>query len=230
MLLPKLSLITHVYNQPEGMARHVDFWKSLSPELAAQIEFICVDDFSDPPVQIARDSLNLRLFRVLDDIDWNMPGCKNLGAVMARADWLLFFDLDNMIDERGLEVLVASLDKLKPDTLYNFRRVEEGKEVASHINTLLMTRRGFFKAGGLDEDFAGHYGYEDVHFHHMWRHHVGPEVLLVDIVFTQLGFRTETLNRDTSRNQALIHHKILTLGHKGSVGKMRFAWAEQPTE
>lgn len=230
MEIPKLSVITHVYNQPEGMARHVAFWKSLDPQLAAQIEFICVDDFSEEALAIERGALNLRLFRVTDDIDWNMPGCKNLGALMARADWLLFFDCDNVIDEPGLRALVNAIGQLKPDTLYNFRRIDEtGQDVPPHINTLLMSRSGFFKAGGMDEDFSGHYGYEDVHFHHMWRHHVGPEVLLTDVAFTQLGFRTETLNRDTARNQALVHHKIIGQGHKGSVGKLRFLWVEQPT-
>lgn len=231
MEIPKLTLITHVYNQPEGVARHVAFWKSLDPALAARLEFVVVDDYSETPLAIQRGPLNLKLFRVTDDIDWNMPGCKNLGALMARADWLLFFDCDNILDEKSLAALVGVLDRLKPETLYNFRRVDEnGTDLPPHINTLLMSRHGFFKAGGMDEDFSGHYGYEDVHFHHMWRHHVGNEVLLTDVAFTQLGFRTETLDRDTARNQAMIHDKIQVQGHKGSVGKLRFRWDELPTD
>jgi predicted glycosyltransferase involved in capsule biosynthesis len=229
MEIPKLSIVTHVYNQPETVARHVEFWKSLDPAVTRQIEFICVDDFSDSPLQIQRGHLNLRLFRVTDDIDWNMPGCKNLGALMARADWLLFFDIDALVDERGLASIVGAIDRLNAKTLYNFRRTENGVDVAPHINTLLMSRDSFFLAGGLDEDFSGHYGYEDVHFHHMWRHHVGNEVLLTDIAFQQLSARTESLDRDTTRNQALVHDKIIKQGHAGSVGKLRFRWIEQPT-
>ncbi|MBV8604169.1 MAG: glycosyltransferase [Pelomonas sp.] len=229
MQIPLLSLVTHVYDQPAAVARHVQFWKSLPPELTQHLEFIVVDDFSDPPLAIERGALNLRLFRVTDDIDWNMPGCKNLGALMARADWLLFFDIDAMCDAMALVKLVANLPRLDAKTLYNFRRIENGVEVDPHINTLLLTKRGYFAAGGQDEDFSGHYGFEDVHFHHMWRHYVGPEVLFTDIAFEQLKVRTESLNRDQARNQALINHKILVQGHQGSVGKLRFRWVEQET-
>ncbi len=227
---PKLSVITHVYNQPDTVARHVEFWKSLDPAITSRIEFICIDDFSDPPLTIQKGHLNLRLFRVTDDIDWNMPGCKNLGAAMARADWLLFFDIDALVDAQGLGLMVGAMEQLNPDTLYSFRRMHDGQEVDPHINTLLMTKRGFFRAGWMDEDFSGHYGYEDVAFHHMWRHHVGKEVLLTDIVFQQLSARTETLNRNTDRNQALIHQRIIVENHKSSVGKLRFNWIEQPTD
>lgn len=230
MEIPKLSIVTHVYNQPATVARHVEFWKSLPQELTRHIEFIVVDDFSEEELRIERGHLNLKLFRVTTDIDWNMPGCKNLGALMARADWLLFFDIDALVDAEGIRLMVGGIDRLDPKTLYNFRRIHDGVEVAPHINTLLMTKRNFFAAGGMDEDFSGYYGYEDVHFHHMWRHHVGKEVLLTDIVFQQLGARTETLDRNTDRNQAMIHQKIIVEGHKGSVGKLRFQWVEQSTD
>ncbi|MBV8380746.1 MAG: glycosyltransferase family 2 protein [Paucibacter sp.] len=228
--IPLLSIVTHVYDQPAAVARHVAFWKSLPRELSQHIEFICVDDFSAEPLAIEREHLNLRLFRVIDDIDWNMPGCKNLGAFMARADWLLFFDIDAMCDAQALLKIVTNLSQLDGKTLYNFRRIENGVDVDPHINTLLMTKRGYFAAGGMDEDFSGHYGYEDVHFHHMWRHHVGGEVLFTDIAFEQLKVRTESLNRDTERNQALVNHKILVQGYQSSVGKLRFRWTEQNTE
>jgi glycosyltransferase involved in cell wall biosynthesis len=229
MELPKITLITQVYNQPDAVARHVASWKSLDPQVARQLEFVVVDDFSDAPLDVPeRGGLNLRLFRVTDDIDWNMPGCKNLAALMARADFLLFFDCDNMIAPDGLAALARAVGQLRPDVLYNFRRVlEDGEEMAPHINTLLMSKRGFFQAGGMDEDFSGHYGYEDVHFHHMWRHHVGTELLLSDIAFTQLGYRTSTMSRDTSRNQALIHEKINVQQYRRSTGKLRFNWSEQ---
>lgn len=229
MELPQITLITQVYNQPEAVARHVASWKALPAEVRRALEFIVVDDCSDVPLAVPdRGDLNLRLFRVIDDIDWNMPGCKNLAALMARADFLLFFDCDNIAPAAGLAALARAAGQLRPDVLYNFRRVlEDGQEMPPHINTLLMSKRGFFQAGGMDEDFCGHYGYEDVHFHHMWRHHVGTELLLADIAFTQLGYRTSTMNRDTSRNQALIHEKINVQRYRRSTGKLRFNWSEQ---
>lgn len=221
----KLSIITHFYDSNDGIGNQIRHWKGFDPGLLEQIEFILIDDFSPGPPQIAKEHLNLRLFRVTDDIDWNMPGCRNLGAVQAQSDWCLFFDIDNIVDEKGLSLIVQSLPMLDRSTLYRFRRIHDGREVDSHINSFLISRWGFFKAGAYDEDFAGHYGFEDVHFHNMWRKHVGSQVLLTDIVFQQLHYRTSGLDRDLERNQALIKSKV-EAGCVGSVGKLRFAWLE----
>ena len=121
--------------------------------------------------------------------------------------------------------MVAAQPRLNRDTLYVFKRIHHGQEVDPHINTYLITRRGYFKAGGYDEDFAGHYGYEDVVFRNMWRKYVGSEVLLADIAFTQMGWRTNNLDRDTTRNHALAQYKA-ALGLPKPKGALRFEWAE----
>ena len=172
-----------------------------------------------------RQGLNLRLLRVDDDIDWNMPGCRNLGAVQARSDWLLFFDIDNVTTEANIQRMVQATPQLDRGRLHVFSRHHDGEVVEPHINTFLISRWGFFKAGGYDEDFAGHYGFEDVLFRSLWRRHVGTEVLLPDIVFQQMGWRTNTLNRDTTRNQALANYKA-ALGMPKPKGCLRFDWAE----
>ena len=100
-------------------------------------------------------------------------------------------------------------------------------DVEPHINSFLITRQGFFKAGGYDEDFSGHYGFEDVAFRMMWRKHVGTEVLLTDIAFEQIAFRTSGLDRDLQRNQALIAQRAAA-GLPKPKGMLRFAWSEAP--
>lgn len=223
---PKLSVITHVYNEQATMDAHVSFWKSLPPDVLSQVEFLCVDDFSDQPLRIEKGPLNLRLFRVTDDIEWNMPGCKNLAVAMSRADWLLFFDIDNIVDGNGFRSIVGALGSMQRNTMYRFRRVQDGREVDSHINTMVLSKWGFYRAGWMDEDFAGHYGYDDVHFHNMWNKYVGNQVLITDIAFQQLNIRTESLNRDQTHNYNLIRRKVMDEGVRGSVGKIRFNWAE----
>jgi glycosyltransferase involved in cell wall biosynthesis len=136
---PKLSVVTHVYNEQATMDVHVNFWKTLPAEILSQVEFLCVDDCSDVPLTIQRGHLNLRLFRVIDEIDWNMPGCKNLAVAMSRADWLLFFDVDNLLDARGFSMIVGALGSLQRSTMYRFRRIQDGKEVDSHINTMVLS-------------------------------------------------------------------------------------------
>jgi hypothetical protein len=89
----------------------------------------------------------------------------------------------------------------------------------------LISRQGFWRAGGYDEDFSGHYGFEDVVFRMMWRKHVGTEVLLTDIAFEQIAFRTSGLDRDTTRNQALAQARAAA-GMPKPRGMLRFGWHE----
>ena len=223
--MPRLTLITHVYNAQAGVDHHLRLWQQLDPKLRERLEFLIIDDCSSPPLSAEHSGLNLRLLRVNDDIDWNMPGCRNLGAIQARADWLLYFDVDNITTEANIGRIVEALPKLDRTRLYVFRRMQDGVEVDPHINTFLVTRWGYFRAGGYDEDFAGHYGYEDVVFRNMWRTHVGRETLLSDVSFDQLGWRTSDLNRDTQRNHALAQSR-LAAGLPKPKGLLRFDWDE----
>lgn len=228
-MTPALTLITHVYNAQGPVDLQLARWRAFSPELLQRLEFIVIDDCSDTPLQVDMGAngpdLNLRLLRVTDDIAWNMPGCRNLAAVQAAAPWLLFFDVDNTTPEANIARLVDALPRLDAAKLYVFRRTEGGVDVEPHINTFLITRRGFFQAGGYDEDFCGHYGFEDVVFRHMWRRHVGGETLLTDIAFEQLGHRTAGLSRDTTRNEALARVRAAG-GFPKPKGMLRFGWQE----
>ncbi len=225
MNIPRITIITHVYNAQAGIDLQSSFWRAYPPHIRDQLEFIVIDDYSDTPLVVDREGLNLRLLRVDDDIDWNMAGCRNLAAVHAASPWLLYFDCDNIASQEHLAALLASLDRLDPRKLYVFGRSEEGRIVEPHINSFLLSRSGFFAIGGYDEDFAGHYGYEDVLFRNLWRRNMDGEVLLTDIVFTQMGWRTETLNRDLERNKKLIERKAIE-GFRKPVGLIRFSWHE----
>lgn len=220
-----LTLITHVYNAQAPVDRQLALWQQFSPELRARLSFLVIDDHSDTPLQVDKGALDLRLVRVDDDIDWNMPGCRNLAATLCETPWLLFFDVDNVCSEASLRKIVDNLPRLDKSRLHVFRRTENGVDVEPHINSFLITRQGFFKAGGYDEDFSGHYGFEDVAFRMMWRKHVGGEVLLTDIAFEQINFRTSGLDRDLARNQALIQLRAAK-GFPKPKGMLRFAWNE----
>jgi hypothetical protein len=220
-----LTLITHVYNAQGPVDRQLALWRQFSPALRARLQFLVIDDHSDVPLQVQRDGLDLRLVRVDDDIDWNMPGCRNLAATLSETPWMLFFDVDNVCSEASLQKIVDNLPRLDRGRLHVFRRTENGADVEPHINSFLITRQGFWRAGGYDEDFSGHYGFEDVAFRMMWRKHVGGEVLLTDIAFEQIAFRTSGLDRDLARNQALIAQRAAA-GLPKPRGCMRFAWHE----
>lgn len=221
-----LTLITHVYNAQGPVERQLAQWKQFKPALLARLQFLVIDDHSDDPLQLDKGPLDLRLVRVDDDIDWNMPGCRNLAATLAETPWMLFFDVDNLLAEDGLLKIVNALPRLDSQRLHVFRRTENGVDVEPHINSFLITRQGFWRAGGYDEDFSGHYGFEDVLFRMMWRKHVGSEVLLTDIAFEQIAFRTGGLDRDLARNQALIARRAAQ-GLPKPRGMLRFNWSDQ---
>jgi hypothetical protein len=223
--MPELTLITHVYNGQPMLSEQLARWRAYAPALADRLEFLVIDDCSDPVLHAQAQGLNLRLLRVTDDIAWNMPGCRNLAAIQARSDWLLYFDVDQFTAEANILMMVNALPKLSQQRLYVFRRIVDGVDAEPHINTFLISRRGFFRAGGYDEDFAGHYGFEDVVFRNMWRRHVGDEVLLTNIAFDQGGRPTSGLSRDTQRNQALAQYKM-ALGFPKPRGCLRFQWEE----
>lgn len=226
MKIPKLSIVTHFYNQHDLVQLHIEQWKSLPDDVVDQLEFICVDDFSSEEIKINKGNLNLRLFKVIDDIDWNMPGCKNLGAFMSKSDWIIFFDIDNFIEPNGFTKILNAINQLDARTLYRFNRTEQGERVDSHINTLLLHKKEFFEIGGLDEDFSGHYGYEDVHFNLLWNNKIGSSTLITDIEFLQSSTQTKGLDRNTDFNQRLISRKIHEENYSNSVGKIRFNWIE----
>ena len=223
---PLLTVIIHFYNNHDVVRKHVESWKTLPISVLSKIQFICIDDFSDDEIIVDKDNLNLRLFRVIDDIDWNMPGCKNLGAVMSKTEWILFFDIDSFIESDGFEKILEGLPNLASNNLYRFKTHQFGEDVGSHVNILLLNRDSFFKMGGLDEDFAGNYGFEDIHFGLLWNKKVGPTTLITNVVFDLRNHPTTKLNRDTSINQALGTKKIYEDNFANSVGKLRFNWIE----
>ncbi len=74
MSVPVLSVITHVYNAQAGVDAQLDNWRLLPPSVRESIELIVIDDHSEVPLTVNAAGLNVRLFRVLDDIDWTwMP-------------------------------------------------------------------------------------------------------------------------------------------------------------
>jgi hypothetical protein len=223
--MTQLTLITHVYNAQQPVAHQLALWRQFDPALLARLKFLVIDDHSDEPLTVAPGLPGLRLVRVDDDIDWNMPGCRNLAATLSSTEWMLYFDVDNVASEASLRKIVDALPRLDARRLHVFRRTQDGVDVEPHINSFLITRLGFWRAGGYDEDFSGHYGFEDVLFRMMWRKHVGTEVLLTDIAFEQMSFRTAGLDRDTTRNQALIQQRAAA-GLPKPRGMLRFGWHE----
>ena len=230
---PLLSIVVNAYRAQPALDRQWALWRGYPEALRQAVEFVVVDDGSDPALQITDIApgparpLAITLARIQQDIAWNMPGARNLGALLARGRWLLFHDVDHFLPGASLQLLLQHRAALDAGTLYRFARIEDGVAINPHINSFLCSREAFWRAGGYDEDFAGHYGHEDACLLQTWQARVGG-LLLLNKVWLEVNPRLATtgLNRDTRRNSALLRHKAAA-GHPVARSRLRFDWALQ---
>ena len=224
-----ISLVVNAYQAQAALDRQLAQWRLWPLALRCAVEVVVVDDGSARPLAVdagaVPQGMRLQLARIHEDIAWNMPGARNLGALLARGEWLLFHDVDHFVPADGLALLLAHRQRLDARTLYRFARSADGQLINPHINSFLCGRDGFWCAGGYDEDFAGHYGHEDSCFHGAWGARVGPQLMLTDVVLdVHPRFATQGLDRDTTHNSALFRHKAAE-GFVPSRRRLRFDWS-----
>ena len=231
----KLSVCYPYYRHRETIKRHLQEWLSWSYELRSQFDFIIVDDGSPEPLELPLCDLNLRHYRVLEDIPWNY-GAKNLAVQQAMTEWLFISELDHVITERAAQLL---LQCLRPDTHNDVLTVnrQAASEAADprysskpHPATWLLTRTTFELAGGFDEDFSGRYGHDDTYFVAMLREiganfQYAPDVVLEchsgnhDLPDADL---TGVVGKDPSENTRLLQEKLRDM--KRPENRLRFGW------
>lgn len=226
-----ISIVINAYNAQAALERQLAHWSGFAPEVLARLEVVIVDDGSAQPLLVEPGALpkglRFTLARIAQDIPWNMPGARNLGALLARSPFLLMHDIDHFLPGAGIALLQQHLQQLSPTTLYNFPRTENGELINPPVNCFLCSRDGFWRVGGYDEDFAGHYGHEDGWFLHQWRSRVGNMLMLNDLRWeVQPRFATQHLSRDTTRNTALYRQKLAQT-EASPPTRLRFPWTVQ---
>jgi len=146
-------------------------YATYSGDLLDRVQFVVIDDASPIPVEIPPDiEINLLLLRINDDIPWNQPGARNLGVVYSRSDKVLITDLDHEIPENTLHYVLQMRNPGR--TMYKIRRLDEkNNPIRPHPNTFVLSRARFLRYYGYDEDFCGHYGFDDSIFRRWQRNH-----------------------------------------------------------
>ena len=136
-----------------------------------RLQFVIVDDGSPFPVKLPNDlDLNILLIRINEDIPWNQPGARNLGVVYARSDKLLLTDLDHEIPEQTFKYTLTMNNPGR--TIFKMRRVDPlNPNRRPHPNTFVLSRARFLRYYGYDEEFTGHYGFDDSMFWRWQRNH-----------------------------------------------------------
>lgn len=162
----RITLCLAYYENPGMLQRQLEDLDGLAVDLRAAIELIVVDDGSPTlpafDVMIERDDApeiaSVRLFRMQEDIPWNMDACRNLAVSQASTPWVLLTDIDHRIPEKTWrKILDMNLDDR---AAYKFERRSEPDlaPYKPHPNTWLMSTELFDRAGGYDERFRGWYG------------------------------------------------------------------------
>jgi hypothetical protein len=169
-----LTYVTTCYfdgSAPSSLRDLLEHYAGYPAELLDRIQFVVVDDGSPMPPEASVDlDLNLLLLRVTEDIAWNLGGARNLGIVLARSDKVLVTDFDYLMPEATLRAMV---ERRNPGCwMYKLRcRRADGTPIRAHPNTFFCSRGRFLRFHGYDEEFAGHYGFEDSLFWRWQRYH-----------------------------------------------------------
>ncbi|XPV77004.1 MAG: glycosyltransferase family 2 protein [Desulfovibrio sp.] len=200
-------------------------YEKYDPALLDHIRFVIVDDCCPEPVRLDKEyDLNLTILRVDTDIPWNQGGARNLGVDYARTDRVLLTDMDFFFPEKTLQG--AMTGPLAENELRRFRRTTKisGTGSSPH-NIFLMHKKRFMQVGGVDEIFAGHYGFEDVFFVQQQKEQKAKFTCSDDCCLFLL-YKDEkessdpSVGRDFSHNRALMEGKTT---HSGTF--LNFEWS-----
>ncbi len=177
-----ITLIMPYYNNTHMLAFHCGVWWSWDEVAKNNISIIVVDDCSNksPASDVLEPAskalqVDIQLYRVMDDKEWNDVGSRNLGAKRAGSDWLLLTDIDHVVSGKAAHNLVNA--DISKDNMYYFGRSwANGKTEDAHCNSFLVTRDRFWDAGGYDEDYADMWG-GDTEYTKLLQEKAKPECL-----------------------------------------------------
>ena len=176
------------------------------------LEIVVVIDGYDSDIDFnSFRNLNLKVYKIIDKIDWNQPGAKNLGGFNAEGEYLIFCDIDHTVDMNEFLKYVKKR-RLEDLRIYRFKRRIDGDPMiimGSPPGVLCMTRSTFVDCiGGFDEDFSDHYGYDDKWL--IWiviRMLNGMQEELPVFTSVDMGSGTRGLDRTLTHNKRLFEKK-----------------------
>ncbi len=150
----KFSVITPYYEAPLMLLTQMDHLRMQG--VPDNVEYIFVDDGSRKH-PINEKLPYARVVQIKQDMAWNVGGARNLGAHVAKGEWLLFADMDRIIPH---EVFSFEPD---PDCYYQFEDWMwwGSKRHKASPGTTLVRKDKFDACGGHDENLTGKYGGTD---------------------------------------------------------------------
>jgi len=163
-----ITLYFPFYNQHEALKFNLDLYSSFDKDLRDEIDFLIVDDGSqrESAIDIAKDyvdKLNLSLYKIDVDIQWNMPEANNIAFKEAKTEWVIRTDIDHFLIKSEFKKLKHQ--ELKAGNVYFFRRAisDKNQKMISHAafaheNTYVLSKEDYWRIGGSNEYLSGNYG------------------------------------------------------------------------
>lgn len=247
----QLSVIMAYYDFIDALKWHVNNWNSFDEDIRKSVHFIVIDDCSpNSPATLTSVPVNVRLdiARIHDNIFFNLPGAKNLGATLADSSWIYFLPCDMVIDNDSMRSILTS--ELKPNTAYlperytwegspkGLKSVRNKTKFEYHWCNVVLEKIRFWQIGGMDEDFSGAWGADDSHFARRWRKEFSyvapwPEVYVRDSnndaipgcqILPAIKWGGSSRAAAGNSNASLMYKKMTEIPDH-SLDKLRFSWS-----
>ncbi|NKX45336.1 glycosyltransferase family 2 protein [Roseicyclus persicicus] len=205
----QLSIVSHYYNNVSAVEKMIASFAQMERDFPDYFDFVLVDDHSHKPVPLNmfEGLRNLRVFRIKEDVAWNMPAARNIGVHEARCEKIVLLDIDHGFHRDDTRSLMLDAERLQQNEIGHFPRMKKEKggwvEINPHINSFLICRSDFMRVGGYDESFSGSYGCEDKFFQVCCRKNGIKRKLMSTMAFV-VASATQDLDRDKSINQTIL--------------------------
>ncbi|KAL3940850.1 MAG: hypothetical protein SGBAC_004678 [Bacillariaceae sp.] len=198
----KITFMLIYYNDHHHLAHQIQSWKNFSQSTLDQIQFLIVDDGSAPGNTAKEfleanyeysESIDIVLYKIEQDLLWNIGGARNAGFWMANTEWIFMSDGDIHVSRETMDYVVGLTNRrvenfpgneTESATQYNmnvfvmFQRYRPSG-FKPHPAVMLLPRASYWYVGGCDEDFVGSYGYTDPHFR--YKVEVDPTLHLINV-------------------------------------------------
>lgn len=194
--MAEVTYVMTYFNSPKMMDVHLATWHTYSVNARENMHFIVVDDCSDPPLEIEYANLNLTLLRIEDDIAWNLPGARNLGAHYCKTDWFFMTDTDMLLTAPAADALM-SLPRKHKHIVWNLKHRGITPpwlgRVGHCANHVLLSKDMFWRCWGYDEDFSGSYGGQEGHLRSKLFREGAERRMATEVIMYNFGENNEPL-------------------------------------
>ncbi len=241
------TMLHPFYNERERFELLVENWITWSDEVKRKVQIVLIDDCSPSPVHtwftpdvVSRlGGLNIVVYRITTDLQWNTPGALNLGFTVAPTPWVLTMDSDCTFNAEDIEKFLDA--NPTEDAYYRFRRQRQGDgcKAENLMNTaplpcsFLMHKNIFWHVGGFDEEFTGSrsggYAIFDGYFHLRCANLGYMRYLWLDVTAIEWMPSVASMERPKeNRSHYRINKKIMYAKREGTLPVkteiLRFDW------